>query len=194
QLQLEVLDAASQSTDPEVLQRHKTYVGRNATGDPLAPYASSLLGGDAELGRRIFEENTALACRRCHSPNAGEKLVGPNLADVGLRLMRSELLESIVKPNAKIAEGFQTTVLQLDTGKVVSGILRSEDDAQAVLVDPDGKEIVVDAATIEDRFEGLSAMPEDMMKQMSPRDLRDLVEYLSSLRAPTDAAHGAAGN
>nr|MBA3480994.1 HEAT repeat domain-containing protein [Pirellulales bacterium] len=42
QLQLEVLDAASQSTDPEVLQRHKTYVGRNATGDPLAPYASSL--------------------------------------------------------------------------------------------------------------------------------------------------------
>jgi quinoprotein glucose dehydrogenase len=192
QLQLEVLDAASQSTDSEVQQRYKTYIERNASDDPLAQYSSCLLGGDAELGRRIFEENTALACRRCHSPNAGEKLVGPNLADVGLRLKRRELLESIVKPNAKIADGFQTTVLQLDTGKVVSGILRSENDAHAVLVDPDGKEIVVDAATIEDRFEGLSAMPEDLVKQMTPRDLRNLVEYLSSLRTPPDASHGAA--
>ena len=192
QLQLEVLDAASQSTDAEVLQRHKAYVERNANGEPLAQYASSLLGGDAELGRRIFEENTALACRRCHSPNPGEKLVGPNLADVGLRLKRSELLESIVKPNAKIAGGFQTTVLQLDTGKVIAGILRFEDDAHAVLVDPEGKEIVVDAATVEDRFEGLSAMPEDLVKQMTPRDLRNLVEYLSSLCTPPDAAHGAA--
>ena len=192
EMQLEVLDAASQSSDPRIVERHKAYVGRIAGDDPLAQFSSSLLGGDAELGRKIFEENTALACRRCHSSEPGEKLVGPNLADVGLRLARSELLESIVKPNAKISEGFQTTVLQLDTGKVVAGILRSEDDSRAVLVDPEGKEIVVEAETIEDRFEGLSAMPEDLMKQMTPRDLRDLVEYLSQLRTPAEGGHGPA--
>jgi quinoprotein glucose dehydrogenase len=198
ELQLEILDAALQSKDPGLIERAKRFQEQLAGKEALEQFGGSLYGGDAEQGGRIFHENTALACRRCHSVMPGKKLVGPNLADVGKRLPRQELLESIVKPNEKIAEGFQTTVLQLDTGKVVSGILRSENETSAVLVDPDGKEIAVDAATIEDRFEGLSAMPEGLEKQMTPRDLRDLVEFLSQQRnttKPIDGApgHGAAG-
>ena len=52
-----------------------------------------------------------------------------------------------------------------------------------MLVDPDNKEIAVNLAEIEERLEGRSAMPEDAMKHISARDLRDLVEYLSTLRA-----------
>jgi quinoprotein glucose dehydrogenase len=81
-------------------------------------------------------------------------------------------------------------VLQLDTGQVVSGIVRREDDKQLVLVDPQNKEIVVEAATIEDRFEGKSAMPEDVVKQITPRDLRDVIEFLSSLRTPNASGTG----
>jgi quinoprotein glucose dehydrogenase len=196
ELALNVLEAAAKSSDPAIVERHKKYVERQAAAGPMAAFAASLAGGDAASGEQIFKQREALSCRRCHSLVPGEVLVGPNLADVGLRRSRSELLESLVAPNAKSTEGFQTTVLQLDTGKVVAGILRREDDKHAVLVDAEGSDIVVDLSTVEDRFEGLSAMPEDLVKQMTPRDVRDLVEYLSTLKTPptADAAAVAGGH
>ena len=52
----------------------------------------------------------------------------------------------------------------------------------------DGKEVEVDMETVEDRLQGLSAMPEDLMKFMSPRDLRDVIEFLSAQRQAVDGA------
>jgi quinoprotein glucose dehydrogenase len=169
-----------------MIERQQAYRERLTNAPPLAQYAACLEGGNAANGRRVFEEHAALACRRCHSRTSGDQFVGPNLADAGLRLSRAELLESIVAPNAKIAEGFQTTTLALETGRVVSGILRREDNDHAVLVNPEGKEVVVRLAEVEDRSQGLSAMPEGLSRQMTAGELRDLVEYLSSLRAPPD--------
>jgi quinoprotein glucose dehydrogenase len=192
EFQLEVIEAAHQTSDPESMRRIQAFEQqRLASGDVVEQFAASLHGGDAEAGRRIFEENASLACRRCHSMQPGQTLVGPSLADAGLKLSREELLLSIVKPNDKIAEGFKTTVLQLETGKVVSGILRSEDNERMVLVDADGKEAVVSRAEIVDTFEGISAMPEELAKQITAHDLRDLIEWLSQQRAVADEpAHG----
>jgi quinoprotein glucose dehydrogenase len=193
EVQLEVLEAALQSSDPALIDRAKVYQEQlSAAGDPLKQFAASLHGGNAEAGGRIFQENTALSCRRCHSLRPGEKLVGPSVSDAGLRLSREDLLISIVKPNHKITEGFQTAVLQLATGLVVSGVVRSEDDNRVVVVDAEGKQTIVDATEIEERFEGLSAMPEELMKLMTPRDLRDLVEFLSQQRLTANDGHGAA--
>jgi quinoprotein glucose dehydrogenase len=207
-LMLDVLEAAAKSRDAAVVERRQAYADERSGKSPLAEFAASLEGGDAAVGQRIFEDNATLSCRRCHSRTSGEQFVGPNLADVGLRRSRSEILESIVAPNAKITEGFQTTALMLDTGKVVAGILRREDGQHAVLVDAEGNEIVVKLAEVEERSQGLSAMPENLARQMTPRDLRDLVEFLSTLRAAPDpdrelppvgapspaAGHPAAGN
>jgi hypothetical protein len=65
-----------------------------------------------------------------------------------------------------------------------------------VLLNADGKEVEVDLAAVEDRVQGLSAMPEDLMKFMTPRDLRDVVEFLSSQRtgATQPASEPAAGH
>ena len=84
----------------------------------------------------------------------------------------------------------------LDTGMVVTGIIRSEDDDRAVLLNADGKEVEVEMDAVEDRVQGLSAMPEDLMKFMSPRDLRDLVEFLSTRRTAEggEAEDSAAGH
>jgi quinoprotein glucose dehydrogenase len=200
ELVLNVLEAAAKSKDPRLVAAQKTYSEKLAAAGPVAAQSASLVGGDAERGQKLFSESEALACRRCHGVVTGKVLVGPNLADVGLRRTRNELLESIVAPNAKIAEGFKTTVFLLDTGKVVAGILKREDAKHAVLMDSENKEIDVDLAEVENRSEGLSAMPQDIAKQLSPRDLRDLVEYLTTLRTPNtpaaeqpkDSAHAAA--
>lgn len=182
-LQLDILEAARKSRDAKLVALARQYDEHIPADKPVEQFAVCMEGGDARRGERIFRENTAVACKRCHSINPNEVLVGPNLADVGAKRSRVEILESIVNPNAKITDGFKTTVMQLETGKVVSGIVRHEDKDRAVLVDPDNKEIVVELVEVEERLEGNSAMPENVIKHLSPRELRDLIEYLSTLRA-----------
>ena len=103
----------------------------------------------------------------------------------------SEILESIVLPNAKICEGFETAVLQLDSGKVVTGIIRHETKSKIELVDATAKTLVIDPSTVENRVKGKSAMPENLVDQMTQRELRDLVAYLAQLKTsePTGATN-----
>ncbi|MCU7935305.1 MAG: cytochrome c [Candidatus Thiodiazotropha sp. (ex Dulcina madagascariensis)] len=46
------------------------------------------------------------ACGSCHAMESADTLVGPGLVDVGSRLSKDEIRQSIVDPNAVIAEGF----------------------------------------------------------------------------------------
>ena len=53
------------------------------------------------------EEALAMyACVSCHAMDSGDTLVGPGLVDVGERLSTEELRQSIIDPNAVVAEGF----------------------------------------------------------------------------------------
>ncbi len=190
ELQIEVLEAAGKSTDAKLVERKKRFTEQLASASPVDQHANCLSGGDAQRGQKIFETNDTLACRRCHSVKPGEVLVGPCLASVGVERKPAEILESIVTPNAKICEGFETAVLELDSGKVVTGIVRHEDKSKIELVDAEAKTIVIDPASVENRVKGKSAMPDNVMEHMTPRDLRDLVAYLSQLKAalPNTAA------
>lgn len=67
-------------------------------------------------------------------------------------------------------------------GQVKTGILKSETKKQVTLMDAEGKTHVVPTAQIEQRATGPSAMPADLPTKMSRRELRDLVEYLSTLK------------
>ena len=98
-------------------------------------------------------------------------------------------MESIVAPNKQIAKGFETAILALDSGKVVSGIIKSEDEKSVTLTDPQGATTKVDKADIDDRSVGVSGMPADLIKNLSKTDLRDLVEYLST-RKKSDGKEG----
>ena len=182
ELQVELLEAAGKSSDAELVARQKQFIGKLASSGVIGRYADCLVGGDAERGRKLFETNDTYACRRCHSVKAGEILVGPCLANVGTQRKPNEILESIVTPNAKICEGFETAVLELDSGKVVTGIIRHESDSKIELVDADAKTIVVAPSAVESRIKGKSPMPENLMERMTPRELRDLVAFLGQLK------------
>ena len=192
ELQVEVLEAASKSKDEKVADREKRFLEKKVADGPLEPFRGCISGGDADRGRKIFETNDTFACRRCHSIKPNEVLVGPCLANVGSQRKPEDILESIVAPNAKICEGFETAVLQLDSGKIVTGIIRHETDSKIEVVDANAKTIEVDPATVEDRVKGKSPMPENLMNQMSRRELRDLVAFLSQLKTAEPAAAGAA--
>ena len=46
------------------------------------------------------------ACSSCHAMDSADALVGPGLVDVGARLEIDEIRQSILDPNAVVAEGF----------------------------------------------------------------------------------------
>jgi quinoprotein glucose dehydrogenase len=192
ELQIEVLEAAGKSADPALALRQKRFVDKLTKAGRLSQYSGCMSGGDPERGQKIFETNDTLACRRCHSTKPGEVLVGPSLASVGLQRKPVEILESIVAPNEKINEGFDTSVLELDSGKVVTGVIRREDDSTVELVDAEAKTMFIDKATIDNRLKGKSAMPVNLMEHMSQRDLRDIMAYMCELKSPIAAPTAAA--
>jgi quinoprotein glucose dehydrogenase len=73
-------------------------------------------------------------------------------------------------------------VLGLTNGQVVTGIVRSEDGKELKLITAEGKLITVPKADIEERQTGKSAMPEDVVKLLTKREVRDLVEFLAGLK------------
>ena len=148
----------------------------------VAAYGDCLTGGDAERGKEVFFGNAAASCRRCHKINGEGSDVGPDLSEIAKTKTRDYLLEAVVDPNAKIAEGFETAVFAMDDGRVISGIVRGEDEKAFRLVLPTGESVTVEKARIDERAKGQSGMPADVMKQISRRELRDVVEYLSTLK------------
>jgi quinoprotein glucose dehydrogenase len=65
---------------------------------------------------------------------------------------------------------------------VITGIVKQENDKQLQLVTAEGALIHVDKDSIDERSEGTSAMPQDLVKHLTARDVRDLVEWLSTLK------------
>jgi mono/diheme cytochrome c family protein len=63
---------------------------------------------------------TAQGCRACHDVIGTSRLIGPPLTTVGERLSAAEIRQSIVDPNAVIAEGFQAGLMLQDFGEKLS--------------------------------------------------------------------------
>jgi quinoprotein glucose dehydrogenase len=156
------------------------------TGDKLAPWADTLAGGDAARGRELFLNNSAVYCQRCHKLDNQGGDVGPPLNGIAAEpgKDRRYLLESVVLPSAQIAKGYETVVLQLADGRTVSGVLKSDTKKELRLMTADAKELVVPADDIESRRTGPSAMPDDLHKKLTRRELRDVVEFLAGLKEP----------
>ena len=79
------------------------------------------------------------SCSRCHRAGGEGGTVGPDLGQVGAK-GRDHILESILQPAAKIAEGFENITVIAASGEVASGVRRPSDDGGVRLVLADGTE------------------------------------------------------
>jgi len=118
----------------------------------------------------------------CHKVDRAGGEVGPNLTEIAKERDARYLLEAVCLPDAMIAKGFETAVIVDIDGKVLSGIVKSETDDYIELILNDGSQKRVLQDDIEARRKGKSSMPGDLTKHLTPRELRDLVAYLSSLK------------
>ena len=63
-----------------------------------------------------------LACIGCHKFDEPGPLVGPSLWDIGARQDEAYIRQSILEPNAVIAEGFPPMLMPTDLGEKMSGV------------------------------------------------------------------------
>lgn len=182
QLALDVLKAAEGRNEPEIAKAFKQITAKlDSAPTMMEKHRYSLVGGDAERGRQVFQSHRHAQCVRCHkiAGNGGD--AGPDLSKVAEKNNREYLLQSLVEPDAKIAPGFGSVVLALSDGTLLAGVLKEETKEKLTVVTPDNKTVTVAAADVEDRTPPKSPMP--VMHGVLPRrELRDVVEFLSTLK------------
>ena len=127
-------------------------------------------------------EKVEASCARCHKVGADGGEVGPVLDGIAAKQTREYLLESIVAPNAKIAPGFETLLVVLKDGRNFAGVTKPSGPDEVIINSPEDGILKFKKADIAKTQKGQSAMPDTMVQVLSKRDLRDLVEFLGSLK------------
>jgi len=150
--------------------------------EPIPPLAElAKRTGDIANGRIVF--NTTGTCNKCHIVNGIGREVGPNISEIGKKLSKQAMFESILYPSAGISHNFEQWSITTVDGQVFVGLLVSSTDTETQIKDINGLVKTFKAAEIEDKVkQSISLMPADLQKVMSVKELTDVVEYLTTLK------------
>src|SRR5688500_16727282 len=78
--------------------------------------------GSAAAGRPVYEK----LCAGCHRFGAIGKDVGPDLTTLTSRFKRRDILEATLWPSKIISDQYQSEMLELSDGSIVTGVLVRE--------------------------------------------------------------------
>ena len=122
-----------------------------------------------------------MPCARCHKVGIDGGEAGPNLSLIGAQKKKEYLLESIIKPSAHIAAGFDNVTVQLKNGTTETGSVASETPTEIVLKHADGTTTTIDPKQVKERTTAPSSMPEIYAQVLTRAQLRDVVAFLGVL-------------
>ena len=166
-------------------------LGLNASGPSSGPLIAKLPydqvvalvqteKGDPAVGALLFERQN---CINCHTTSKSEPPKGPYLGDIANRYSRAELAESILKPSAKFAQGFETQKFATASGQTYEGFVVRESGTEVEIRNSTGTPTVIPKDEIEERGKSeLSVMPTGLADPLTPRDLASILAYLESLK------------
>ena len=177
---LDVIEAAQAKESPD-LQPLLDQIAEVQSDEPMANYQYTLEGGNPREGRRIFFRNEAAQCVRCHTVFEWGGTAGPSLQNVGNRLSKKELVESLIEPSARLAPGFGIVTLELDDGQSVSGFLEKESPDFLIIKQGTGEIEQISTKRIAKRTDIPSSMP-SVKSILSVRQIRDLIAFLTELK------------
>jgi putative membrane-bound dehydrogenase-like protein len=137
--------------------------------------------GDAESGRKVFFDVEKSQCLKCHRLGDHGERIGPELTGVGSRFSRIYVVESILDPSRTIAPSFETLVVALHNGQLLSGVKVAESETTLTLADNQGQKHVIAKPDIEEqRASSLSTMPDGLDKRITEQEFVDLIAFLVS--------------
>lgn len=148
-------------------------------GAPL-PAVSVLISkeGNAANGKEVFMN----LCSNCHQVNHEGVDFGPDLSEIGTKLSKQALYNSILFPNQGISFGYEGYRIQLKDGSAVMGKIVSETGEKIDLQYMTSQQSVDRSQVVSKTKLETSLMPGNLHSSMSQQELVDLVEYLSGLK------------
>ncbi len=166
--------AEETNVDLESIKNKKGQVGESSIEDVVLAMVE--IKGDAVKGKGIF---TSQGCIACHSIEKGEAMKGPFMGQIGSIMNRDQIVESILKPNASISQGFASVQIETKDDKFFMGFVTQESAEHLTLRDIAGNATRIEKTNIKERKElENSMMPEGLANSLSFEELASLVTYL----------------
>ncbi len=148
----------------------------------LEQLSSSLPSGDARRGQDLFRTPRA-ACSACHRVGYVGGNVGPEMTRIGQTRTPMDMLESILYPSQRIAQGFGGTRILTTDGQIYNGLVLSESaDALELIVGADKRATVLKTDIERREPSSVSVMPGGLDQTLSLQELSDLLAFLESCK------------
>ena len=149
---------------------------------------AAMRGGkpDFDRGRSLFFSAT---CAKCHRLGTLGGSIGPDLTSVPNKFDQRYVVDAIINPSSHISDQYGTSIVLLDTGKVVTGLLieSGEDEVTVYPPDANAEPIKISKEEIEEvQPSPVSQMPKELLNPLNPGEVRDLVNYLMAAGNPND--------
>jgi putative heme-binding domain-containing protein len=104
--------------------------------------------------------------------------VGPELTDLSHRSLE-DLLSNILDPNMAINPAFVSYNVELDSGDLETGLLKTSGGDTIVLLQAQEKQIAIPRQKVRKfRSSGVSLMPEGFETVLTMQQMRDLLAFL----------------
>ena len=130
---------------------------------------------DLARGRRLFDER----CSKCHQMFGEGQKIGPDLTGAD-RGNLDYLLQNVVSPSSIVSTNYRMTLLQLDDGRILSGLVTRADD-RTLTIQTQTELVTVSTDEIDQRkMTDQSPMPTGLVDTLGESDLRALFAYLQS--------------
>ena len=164
--------------DPALRERARSLFADKAGNreDAVKRYRAVLdnTTGDPSQGRATFEK----VCSKCHKLNGVGSEVGPDLATVRNRTPDA-MLTDILIPSRSIAQMYEAYVVETTSSGILEGVIGEQTSTTITLVHEQGKKDVIPRSEIKQMYvANLSAMPEDIDKEVTPGQMANLIAYL----------------
>ncbi len=128
---------------------------------------------DASAGRLLFSQS----CANCHTLFGEGKKIAPDLTGAQ-RSNLNYLLENIVDPSATVSENFKLSVVLLDDGRVLNGVVLGRTE-KTLTIQTATDQVVIQRDEIDEMKESpVSMMPDKLLNVLSDQQIRDLIAYL----------------
>ncbi|YCM45239.1 hypothetical protein V2O64_04280 [Verrucomicrobiaceae bacterium 227] len=149
--------------------------------EPAEVMKLAMLGkGKPAVGKLLF---TRQGCIACHAVDQKAVQKGPYLGSAGSKFTKDYLIESILDPNAVVAQGFQTEVVTMNDDTVHYGFVTREEDGVVDLRNIVGVLTQLKDDEIKKRdHQGTSMMPAGLGGTLTMAQFNDLIAYLTSMK------------
>jgi putative heme-binding domain-containing protein len=172
--EVEDVEEVVNKVDFEAIKNKKGQVGEASIEDVIL--AMGEINGDGSKGKALF---TSQGCIACHSVEKGQAMKGPFMGQIGSIMNREQIVESILKPNASISQGFATFMIETNDGNSYMGFITAESANELTIRDITGNATKLAKKNIKSREEmENSIMPAGLANSLSYEELASLVTFL----------------